>query len=106
MAFAIIESNERKRGNPMLFGRKRMGDKFRLSKPPVVLERGDHVAHFANSCQLDAGANDTDSLAGVGEHLAPGIDDQRMTVAPPSCGVLTPLRRGKHKAAVLDCPRA
>src|SRR6266481_2937947 len=55
---------------------------------------------------IDAGADDADTFSGVGEHLTPGIDDQRMAIAAPSAGVLAPLRRRKDEAAVLDSPGA
>ena len=73
----------------MLFGGERMCDKLRLSKSPVVLERRNHGAHFGNSRHLDASADDADIFAGVGEHLTPRIDDQRMTIAAPPGSVLT-----------------
>ena len=90
----------------MLFGGKRMCDKRRLSKSPVVPERRNDVAHFGNSRHLDAGADDPDIFAGVGEHLAPRIDDQRMTIAASPGSVLTRLRGRKDKTAVLDRSRA
>src|ERR1700757_1627190 len=77
MAFAILGDNDRKQDDlsrtpsPILFGGDRMCDEFRLGKSPVVLERGNHIAHFGNSRHVDASANDADSFAGVGEHLPP-----------------------------------
>jgi hypothetical protein len=41
-----------------------------------VLKRRNHLAHFGDSSNLDTGAGDPDAFAGIGEHLAPGIDDE------------------------------
>ena len=88
----------------MLLGGERASGKFRRSEGAVVPERRDHAAHLGNSRGIDTRADDADTFAGVGEHLAPGIDDQRVAIAAPPGGVLAPLRRGKDEAAVLDRP--
>src|ERR1700738_3283519 len=90
----------------MLFGRERASGKFRRSECAVVPERRDHAAHLGNSRGIDTRANDAHTLTGIGEHLTPGIDDQRVAIAAPAAGVLAPLRRGKDEAAVLDRPGA
>src|SRR5215831_20944173 len=100
MAFAI------RAGNPMSFGCERTLNEFRPGKLPVVLERRDHTAHFADPRHLDKSADEADPIARVCEHLAPRSDDQRMAKAAPSAGMLPPLRRRQDKTAVLDRPRA
>src|SRR2546423_13738478 len=90
--------------NSTLRGRQRTSDKYRRSECAVVPERGNHPAHLGNSCRIDTGAGNADTLSGVGEHLPPGIDDQRVAIAAPPGGVLAPLRRGKDEAAILDRP--
>ena len=89
----------------MLLGRERAGDKLRRGECAIMLERGDHAAHFGNPRHVDAGTDRADTFSGIGEHFAPGIDDQRMTIAAPPGSVLTPLRRRKNKTAILDRPR-
>ena len=59
-----------------LFGRERAAKKLRLCELPVVLKRRNHLAHFGDPSNLDAGAGDSDALTAIGEHLAPGIDDE------------------------------
>src|SRR5262245_66634737 len=90
----------------MLLGGERARGKFRRSECAVVLEGRDHPSYLGNSRGIDAGADDADAFSGVGEHLTPGIDDQRMAIAAPSAGMLAPLRGSKDKTAVFDRPAA
>ena len=59
-----------------LLGRERVAKKRQLCKHPVVLKRRNHLAHFGDASNLDAAAGDSNAFTGIGEHLAPGIDDE------------------------------
>src|SRR5215813_3935133 len=91
--------------NAMLLGSEGASRELRLCKGPVVPERGDHPPRLGDRLHIDACTDDSDTLAGVGEDLAPGIDDQRMAIGSPALGMLAPLRRCKDEASILDRPR-
>src|SRR5579871_6335041 len=79
------------------------GARLELSGPgAVVAQRGHAATRLGDPGEVELGRNDCRLLAPVGQDLAPGIDDQRMTPALAAALMRAALRRGQHEAAGLD----
>ena len=71
-----------------------------------MAERRDHAPGVIDLGRVDLGRDDADLGAAVGQHLAPGVDDQGMTEGLASLGMLAALGGGADVTAVLDRPGA
>ena len=71
-------------------------------KPRSWVSAGTIGARLGDLRRIDAGGDEARLLAGLGQHLAPGRDDQRMALGLAALGVLAALRRGEDEAAGLD----
>ena len=70
-----------------------------------MLQRGHHAADLRHTRRLDLGVDDARLLACVGQHLAPGVDNQRMTIGLTIALVITAHRRCKNISGILDGTR-
>lgn len=58
-----------------------------------MLQRGHHAADFCHPRRIDLGMDDTRLFAAVGQHFAPGIDDQAVAVGLAAARMLAAHRR-------------
>ena len=56
--------------------------------------------------RIDFRGDEPHPLRRLGEHLAPGRDDEAVAIGAAAFGMLAILRRRKDEAAILDRPRA
>ena len=45
-------------------------------------QRGDGGAHLVDAREIEIGRDDAHALAAIGQHLAPGVDDERVAEGP------------------------
>src|SRR5579863_2444097 len=71
-----------------------------------MLETWNLGARFYGQLRIDVGGKNTRLGPTLRQNLAPGTDDQAVSVGSPAIGVQAALRRRDHEGAILDRPRA
>src|SRR6185369_17563958 len=72
---------------------------FRARVISVVLQRGHLRPCVLDRGEIDLAGNDAGLVAGFGDDLAPGRDDQRMAIGLAAAGMLAALRGRQDKGA-------
>src|SRR5215208_8109973 len=68
----------------------------------AVLQRRHRLARGLDFRRIDLGHENGGLGAALGAHLAPGSDDQRMSIGLAFVLMHPTLRRSEHEAAILD----
>lgn len=72
----------------------------------VVLQGGDALAGLGDFAYVNLGADGAGIVVGLGDDLAPRVDDEAVAISLALIGVGAGLCRSDDKAARLDCAGA